>query len=240
MQDNNANIDPWANMGNMGNRAPEPSQAQIEKADAWSSAMSDVEFAGDSNSEVAERDDGIANASALINYGLDAAAREIGVEAVVQKIKTFDAAGHADPIAALYKELGIDTEKEVEDLRDERMAAKNAEIAWRDSINAPESNKRSVEGAFKAIADFKELITEVEGADEQYSALRKDAAAADMGYFEYAVKDFGQKSLTGLFSVLAEQKKMEAEKPEESASGLANNAPASSKEVFSDEEQTNL
>lgn len=40
----------------------------------------------------------VASAASLINYGLDAVAREKGVEAIVQGIKSFDVSGSENPL----------------------------------------------------------------------------------------------------------------------------------------------
>ncbi len=165
--------------------------------------------------ESEEYDAGISDAAALINYGLDAAAREMGVEVVVQKIKGFDPSGSEDPIGDFFRCLGIDSPVERKDLHEESMANKPNEAEFRDGANAP-SLKRSYEGAFKAIADMKELIAEVEGADPRYDELRAGAKAAGKGYFEYAVSNYGKRGLTELFSVLSQQgEKAEEEKNED-------------------------
>lgn len=163
------------------------------------------------DSESEEYNDSVANAASLINYGLDAVAREKGVESVVQGIKSFDATGSENPLRDLYDHLGIDTREEFEDVRDESMASKFKKTQFREEYNMPKTQKRTREGMFKAIADMKELIAEVEGADPRYEELRQSAKNYGKGYFEYAVKDFGLRGLTDLFSVLAEQKKKKEE-----------------------------
>ncbi len=166
---------------------------------------------GDSIEEQnAERNEGIADAAALINYGLNAAARNMGVELLVQKIKSFDASGMEDPIKGLYKYLGIDNSEERKDLREENMAAKSSEAEFREGVNAP-SREKSVEGAFAAIDDMKELIAEVEGADPRYEALREGARSAGKGYFEFAVSEYGVRGLTELFAVLGRQREKDEE-----------------------------
>lgn len=173
--------------------------------------------AKDSNTEEEsgeEHDDGIANAAALINYGLDAAARNLGVETVVQKIKGFDASGREDPIGDLFKELDIDTPEATQVIGDASSAAAANETAFRKGVNNPGRSK-SHEGAFKALADMKELISEVEGADPRYKELRDKARSAGKGYFEYAVSEFGTRGLTELFSVLAEQREKADQKESE-------------------------
>lgn len=162
-----------------------------------------------------EFDKGIADAAALINYGLNAAARELGVETVVQKIKGFDASGRENPIADLFEYLGIDTPEEAKNIENTSEAAEAGEQEFRSGVNNPGVNN-SHEGAFKALDDMKELISEVEGADPRYEELRAGARAAGKGYFEYAVSEFGTQGLTELFGVLAQQReKADAEENEE-------------------------
>ena len=161
-----------------------------------------------------EFDQGITDAAALINYGLDAAARELGVETVVQKIKGFDASGRENPIRDLFEDLEVDTPEEAKAIKEEGDASTVKEEVFRNGVNAP-SQKRSEEGAVKALSDMKELISEVEGADPRYEDLRAGAQAAGKGYFEFAVMNFGTRGLTELFQVLAEQREMAEEKEEE-------------------------
>lgn len=157
-----------------------------------------------------ERNAGIADAAALINYGLNAAARSMGVELLVQKIKSFDASGMEDPIRGFYEYLGINNSEERKDLREENMAAKPSETEFREGVNAP-SREKSVEGAFAAIDDMKELIAEVEGADPRYEVLREGARSAGKGYFEFAVSEYGVRGLTELFAVLGRQREKDEE-----------------------------
>ncbi len=150
--------------------------------------------------------EGIKDASAILNYGLNAAAREYGVEQVVQGIKTFDATESTNPIADLYEYLGVETKEEWNDVRDEARAARPSENEFKEQSGMPKTSRKSEEGALKAIEDMKELILEVEGADPRYESLRQGAKAAGMGYFEYAVKGYGVRGMTELFEVLAAQK----------------------------------
>ena len=207
-----------------GGSSSELSGEQAAKAGEWEAAMSDdvPEFSGEqfgnqpSGDEIENTDEydaGLADAAALINYGLNAAARNLGVETVIQKIKTFDATGSSNPIGDLYKHLGLDAPGDRKDLRNEAIAAAPSEIEMRESINAP-TEKRSYEGAFQAIDDMKELILEVEGADPKYDELRQGARAAGKGYFEYAVSSFGTQGLVELFKVLGEQGKKAESEPE--------------------------
>ena len=184
----------------------------------FGSANETNEFYGEAKDEQGEfgekHDDGISDAAALINYGLNAAALEYGVETVVQKLKGFDSFGSEDPIGDFYKYMGIDTPAEYEAVRDEGVASGEAVEAFREGPNAPAQNK-SAEGALKAIADMKELISEVEGADPRYEELRQGAKAAGKGYFDYAVSSFGVQGLTELFQVLAAQREMADERESE-------------------------
>ena len=219
----------FENFEKMPGNSGELSGEQAERAEMWESAMStDVpEFAGEQfgvanesneyyGETVADGEDeeaydaGIADAAAIINYGLNAATRELGVETVVQKIKSFDAGNSVDPIGDLNKHLGIVSREEKKELHEENMALKENEALFREGANAPTQDK-SREGAFKAIEDMKELIAEVEGADPKYDELRAGARAAGKGYFEYAVNNLGVRGLTELFDVLSAQRKKDEE-----------------------------
>ena len=204
------------------------------RAEQWQNAMSEgaPEFAGDAgvpseapissaeapitdvaieNAEESQDNQGLSNASAIINYGLNAAAKEYGVENVVQKIKSFDTSNSEHPIKDLFQYLGVDTPEEANDVRMEREAVKAAEADfYQNSEAAPTTKNRSPEGAFKAIDDVKELISEVEGADPRYEKLREEARAAGKGYFEYAVGSSTGRDLTDLFNALAAEPKSEA------------------------------
>lgn len=172
-------------------------------------ANEENEFYGESNDEKeseSEYNEDVADAASLINYGLDAVAREKGVEVVVQGIKSFDASNSENPLRDLYNHLGIDTTEEFKDVREESDATKPLKAKFREEYSMPKTQERSREGAIKAIADMKELISEVEGADPRYEELRNAARSYGKGYFEYAVKDFGLQGLSELFSVLASQK----------------------------------
>ena len=176
----------------------------------FGTANTENQFYGESNTEeqeTTERNEGLSDAAAIINYGLDAVARQVGVEATVQGIKSFDVSNSDNPVRDLYVHLGINTVEELKDTRDESDASKYARESFRNEYNMPKTQQKSREGAVKAIQDMKELIAEVEDADPRYQELRNNARAAGKGYFEYAVKDFGLRGLTDLFGVLAEQRK---------------------------------
>lgn len=170
----------------------------------FGTANENNEFYGEATDEN-ELDDTLINASPIVGY-LNAAAREHGVEAVVQSIKSFDVSGTNQPIKDFYEHLGVETNAEREDIRDEAKVAKPSEIDFKDKYGLVEDEKKSKDAAIEAIKNMKHLIAGVEGADPKYEELREGARAAKMGYFEYAVKDYGVKGFTELFDVLASQK----------------------------------
>lgn len=151
---------------------------------------------------------GLSDAAAIVNYGLNAAAKEYGVETVVQKIKDFNMSGSSNPIKDLFMHLGVQIPAGLDDVKLERAAAKAEEADfYNNSEAAPASKNRSNAGAMQAILDMKELISEVEGADPRYEELREGAKASGKGYFEYAVGSDVNKGLTDLFNTLSEQSK---------------------------------
>lgn len=209
----------------------EPSEADLARANEWQSAMSAEDtpaFAGDDfftqetvPSESTEAMDpkdneGLSSASAIINYGLNAAAKEYGVETVVQKIKDFDASGSANPIRDLFLHLGVEIPAGLNEVRLERETARPDEADfYANSEAAPATINRSQEGALQAILDMKELISEVEGADPRYEDLRQGAKSAGKGYFEYAVGSEVNRGLTDLFDALAAEPKEETQLPQD-------------------------
>ena len=224
--DDQTQIDPWANMGNrVPSTNPEVTKEGLERAAAWEQAMTDAPaFAGnnfgqpttpetpnDTNLETENHDENIADASAILNYGLNAAAREKGVDAVVNTIKNFVYKGQGDPIIQLLTELGIDTPKEFSELRDESRAIKSDENTFRnESVNAPATLNKSVQGALNAIQDFKLLITEVESSPE-YNNLRSEALKNGKSIYGEAVSDYNVHDLTTLFNALSAQKENQIE-----------------------------
>ncbi|MBQ3436888.1 hypothetical protein IJG27_00720 [Candidatus Saccharibacteria bacterium] len=155
-------------------------------------------------------DSSISNAAAVVNYGLDAVARQYGVERVVQKIKELNLSS-ATPIHDLFISLGVDTPAEIDEIKLEEMASRSATSNfYSNGETAPVTMNRSHEGALQAIRDMKELISEVEVADPRYEGLRQRAKAAGKGYFEYAVGSQTGRGLTDLFNALAAEPKSEA------------------------------
>lgn len=173
------------------------------------------EVAGDENET--DYNESVADAASLINYGLDAVAREKGVEAVVQGIKSFDASGSDNPLKDLFDHLGFNSTEEFKDLDDESDASKAQRARFQEECGAPKTQTKSREGMLKAIADMKELILEVESADPRYDNLREAAKAAQKGYFEYAVQEYGTRGLTELFSELAKQKEISEKENKENS-----------------------
>ncbi len=214
----------------------EPSEEDLARADQWESAMEAEDtpaFAGEDPMvpmgleltpseteevpEEAKNNESLSSAAAIINYGLNAAAREYGVETVVQKIKTFNSAGSENPIKDLFLYLGIDTPSEFNDVQSEGDAMRAEETNFYDNSEAaPDTKRRSIEGAFQAIQDMKNLIAEVEGTNPRYEELREGAKAAGKGYFEYAVGSNVNRGLTDLFNTLAAEPKTE-EAPKETS-----------------------
>ena len=172
------------------------------------------ESADDGKNEVENNyNEGVSDAARLIDYGLDAATKQFGVEGVVQRIKGFDVSGSMNPIGDFLKELGVNTREERKELREENEAEKVSREEFRENMDV-EQQKKSIEGALKAIADMKELIAEVEDADPRYEELRENAKRAGMGYFEYAVKEYGTRNLSKLFESLNAQREKKEEESE--------------------------
>ena len=153
-----------------------------------------------------EYDPSLSDAAALVSYGLDAAAMRIGVEATIQRIKSFDASNSTDPIKDLYDYLGIGENPTREEVRDTATAMKNDTDAMREEIGASAHTPKTTAAAHKAIEDMKDLIAEVEGADPAYASLRQGAESAGKGYFEYAVGASEGRSLSDLLLALKDQK----------------------------------
>ena len=232
MQDNTAEKDPWAKLGNtIGNKTSEVTPEGLAREASWNAAMADApEFTGDQLNEAGipnlpdsyettvteptdvtaeeapKRDENIADASAIINYGLNAASHEKGVEQVIQTINNFVSKGDEDPIEQLFNDLDIDTKTELKDTAEEARAAKPEENAFRsEDINAPATINKSHEGALAAIQNVKDLVTEVQ-TSPAYADLRAEALSSGLGVFEYAVKKYAVRDLTVLFRALSEQK----------------------------------
>ena len=167
-----------------------------------------------------EYQDDFAKVTTIINYGFDAAARKYGPELVMQRINDFDPSGSQDPIGDLFRHLGVDTPEEMKDVRNEAQATKDIEAEFKEQFDMPKDKEKSREGAIVAIAEVKELMSEVEGADPAYESLRQGAKTAGMGYYEYAVKEYGSRGLVELFQVLKAQKD-EANKLANQEQGLA-------------------
>lgn len=150
----------------------------------------------------------------IAGYGLDAVAREKGVEHVVQGIKSFDTSGSDNPLRDLFMHLGVETVEDFKEIRDEAVATRRVRDAFRAEYGMPKTQEKTKQGLMMAIADMKELIAEVEGVDPRYAELRRAAEAAGMGYFEYAVMNFERRGLMELFTFLMKQREQK-ESPEQ-------------------------
>ncbi|MBR6505824.1 hypothetical protein IKT18_03260 [Candidatus Saccharibacteria bacterium] len=222
-------IDPWANMGNMGPQRPqnnEVSAENLKRAEEWNQAMQDSPaFSGETQPQPAtvaetpieanpqplqnneERDGNISDAEAILFQGpINAAAKEKGVDVVVQGIKNFVYSGQGDPMKQLLTEIGVNTQQEKQELAEESQAIKPAEAAFREeNINAPTAATRSEEGTLSAIQEFKELIAEVESSEE-YAPLRANAMKYGKSIWEEAISEYDVRDLTTLFDALSKQK----------------------------------
>ena len=232
----NIEKDPWANIGNLPPTAGESKNEEInpedlERAAQWESALSDmpesinnptfntpdlspreplIEEPSIENSPLEEspdRDKNIANANLINKYSeLNAAAREKGVETVIQAIKNFVPNGTEDPIKQLLFELGFDDKAEISDLNKESRAIKSEENNYlHENVNAPVTTNKSTSDALKAISEVKNLIAEVENSPD-YSNLRAKALKNGKSIFEWAVIEYEVHDLTTLFDALSKQK----------------------------------
>ena len=257
--DNTTEKDPWANMNAApGKKTGEASQADLEREEEWKKTMSDVpEFNNNSifnnpatespaetptnvptTEQTPERDETIADATAIINYGLNAASREKGVEVVIQTINNFVPNGIDNPIDQLFSELGIKTRADLTSVKEESNASKSSINAFRnESINAPNTVNKSSSGALYAIAEVKKLVAEVETSPD-YADLRAEAISNGKGIFEYAVAKYNVRDLTVLFNALSERKKqhetganLPEEKPEDQTENQIEKEPGNNNSI---------
>jgi hypothetical protein len=212
------------------------SATSAEKADAWSSAMSSAgegpSYFGNTTASQTDNapadadaannaadgyDKDIAEGAAILNYGLNGAAAQLGVGVVVEGIKNFNVSDSENPIPDLLNSLGIDTKPEFKELRENQAATRDNQNAFYDSENAPQTMHRSNEGARMAIKEMQELILAVEKDDEDYAELREEAKANNKNLFEQAIINYKVQDLASLFSALASIKQTKAqEKTQES------------------------
>lgn len=160
----------------------------------------------------------ISEGAAILNYGLNGAAAQLGVGVVVEGIKNFDVSSSENPVRDLLNSLGIDSKPEFKELRENQAAHKDNQNAFYDSDNGPVVLTRSNEGARKAIEDMQDLIRAVEKDDDDYADLREAAKVNNKNLFEQAITEYKVQDLASLFSALTEikrQKKSEFEKQEE-------------------------
>lgn len=243
---NQAELDPWATMGNsLSHNTGEVTEEGLEREKEWTDAMADApEYAGPfetpeltletpAEEGTPARDETIAAASAVLNLGLNATAREKSVGEVVEAIKYYDLEAGDNPIVPLNETVGIDTREEFQDLKDEMKVSKPKEDAYRSDVNAPTTMQRNKFAAREAIRKFKDLIREVE-TSPVYADLRAEALAdgKSQNVFEYAAKKYNANNaatqsaapdLIMLFHALSEEKKkyeakkVTPEKPKEEA-----------------------
>ena len=213
MDGNSFEVDPWAKKSEEQILPPDQNFEESFKNGVPSfSGFGSGEKNSESDDAATEYNEGLADATAIINYGIDAAVREEGendaaaIQKVTNVLRDFDVSNSENPIRDLFRSLGVESREEMSEVRDEADASAPAELELRTQYSMPKTDERSREGAIAAIKSMKELIAEVEGASPIYEDLRQGARAAGMGVFEYAVKNSDTRSLTELFKVLAEQR----------------------------------
>ncbi len=189
--------------------------ARVAESDAWSAVMQNApEMASETAvNEDTEQIESINDAAALVNYGVDALVREVGIQSVIDGIKSIDTTNSENPIGDLFEIVGIDTPGEVDDVRAEARAANPAVAEFREKNGLP-ITKRTPEGARHAIEAMKDLIAKV-STDPDYAKLRLEARAMGKGYFDCAVTGIEKPGLTDLFNVLKTYKETENQEPTE-------------------------
>ena len=213
MDGNSFEVDPWVKKSEEQILPPDQNFEESFKNGVPSfSGFGSGEKNSESDDAATEYNEGLADAIAIINYGIDAAVREEGendaaaIQKVINVLRDFDVSNSENPIRDLFRSLGVESREEMSEVRDEADASAPAELELRTQYSMPKTDEKSREGAIAAIESMKELIAEVEGASPIYDDLRQGARAAGMGVFEYAVKKSDTRSLTELFKVLAEQR----------------------------------
>ena len=175
-----------------------------------------------------ERDENIAEAEAILFQGpINAAAREKGIDTVVQGINNFVYSGQGDPMKQLLTEIGVDNKQDKQELAEEAQAIKPAETAFREeNINAPTVTRKSEENTLGAIKGFQKLIAEVESSPD-YASFRANAMKNGKSLWGEAVSEYGVRDLTTLFDALGKQKEKPAspEVPSPEASLLETPSP---------------
>jgi hypothetical protein len=207
---NQAMQDPPAFSGEMQSQPVAPAEAPAGvSAEAPVSTLVEtpVEAPAQLPADGEQRDESIAEAEAILFQGpINAAAREKGIDTVVQGINNFVYSGQGDPMKQLLTEIGVDNKQDKQELAEEAQAIKPAETAFREeNINAPTVTKKSEENTLGAIKEFKELIAEVESSPD-YAGLRANAIKNGKSLWGEAVSEYGVRDLTTLFDALGKQK----------------------------------
>lgn len=181
-----------------------------ELSDEWNSTFPSGNQAKEAGDERYKFDENISGAAAIINYGpINAAAREMGVTAVIEAIYNFVPDGSDTPIMEqLLINCGIDTPKEVKDLKEEQRASIIDESESRTNVNIPSTiHHPSEQGILKAILEFKELVSEIKTSPD-FKELREGAMTAQRNFWDFLVMNLPMKdrSLTTVFKKLEEYK----------------------------------
>ena len=182
----------------------EVSPENAARAEAFESAMEDAPaFAGES------AENNFADATAIISYGANEAARKYGVEHVVEAINEFNPDSSEDPINDLLESIGVESKEDRADARDINT---NERALLDDNSNPNASKNISRENAVRAIKDFQNMIRAVKADSERFGDLNDDALDSGRGIFERAaeqqVEETGKdEDLVTMFKGLENQKR---------------------------------
>ena len=240
--------DPTTNMytGNgelLGNydKSNEPLAGEYQaNADRWNNAFPSENQEKETEKNEDKFDENISGAAAIINYGpINAAAREMGVTAVIETIYNFVPDGSNTPIMEqLLLNCGIDTPKEVKDLKEEQRASIIDESESRTNVNIPSTiHHPSEQGILKAILEFKELVSEIKTSPD-FKELREGAMTAQRNFWDFLVMNLPMKdrSLTTVFKKLEEFKYSNHDQIKTNANVLFSSPEAKEDEEESKEE----
>lgn len=182
----------------------EVSPENTARAEAFENAMEDAPaFAGES------AENNFADATAIISYGANEAARKYGVEHVVKAINEFNPDSSEDPINDLLKSIGVESKEERADARNINT---NERSLLDDNSNPSTSKNLSRENAVRAIKDFQNMIRTVKSDSERFGNLNSEAIDSGRGIFERVaekqVEETGKdEDLVTMFKGLENQKR---------------------------------
>ena len=138
MYDNSFEVDPWVKKSEEQILPPDQNFEDSFKNGVPSfSGFGSGEKNSESDDAATEYNEGLADATAIINYGIDAAVREEGendaaaIQKVTNVLRDFDASNSENPIRDLFRSLGVETREEMSEVRDEADASAPAELELR-------------------------------------------------------------------------------------------------------------